>query len=130
MSDETNSTEPKEPAETEKPAESAESTGSAKPTPAKRAAAAAKSEQAEGRKRHLRKTLVGKVVSDGMDKTIVVMVERRVPHPKFKKIIKRSKKFFAHDEDGEAVVGDKVEIIECRPLSKRKCWQLNQVLAH
>ncbi|MEM1295089.1 MAG: 30S ribosomal protein S17, partial [Verrucomicrobiota bacterium] len=71
-----------------------------------------------------------KVVSNKMDKTIVVEVERRVPHPKFKKIIKRSSKFYVHDEENKAVVGDKVEIVECRPLSKSKRWTLTKVLAH
>ena len=81
-------------------------------------------------KKGLRKVRVGKVVSNKMEKTIVVEVERRVPHPHFKKIIKRSTKFFAHDEESEASVGDRVEIIECRPLSKRKRWRLQKVLAH
>lgn len=81
-------------------------------------------------KRHLRKTRVGKVVSNKMDKTIVVEVERRVPHPKFKKIIKRSSKFYVHDEENKAELGDKVEIVECRPLSKSKRWTLKEVLAH
>ena len=81
-------------------------------------------------KQGLRKTRVGVVVSDKMDKTIVVEVMRRVPHPRFKKIIKRSTKFHVHDEKGEAVEGDKVEITECRPLSKNKCWLLTKVLSH
>lgn len=80
--------------------------------------------------RALRKTRVGVVVSDAMDKTIVVRVTRRVPHPKFKKIVKRSSKFYAHDEKGEAKVGDKVRIIEIRPMSKLKRWRLTDVLAH
>ena len=81
-------------------------------------------------KKGLRKIRVGKVVSDKMDKTIVVEVERRVPHPHFKKIIKRSSKFFVHDEEGKAATGDRVEIVECRPLSKNKRWKLEKVLAH
>tara|TARA_R110002096_G_scaffold4501_6_gene21084 strand:- start:16491 stop:16775 length:285 start_codon:yes stop_codon:yes gene_type:complete len=81
-------------------------------------------------KRHLRKTRVGKVISNKMDKTIVVEVERRVPHPKFKKIIKRSSKFYVHDEENKAALGDKVSIIECRPLSKSKRWLLQEILAH
>lgn len=78
----------------------------------------------------LRKTRVGVVISTAMDKTIVVEYTNRVPHPRFKKIIKRSKKFYAHDEHGEASLGDKVSIIETRPLSKKKCWRLQKVLSH
>jgi small subunit ribosomal protein S17 len=86
-------------------------------------------ETAEGRD-GLRKTRVGVVTSDKMDKTIVVEVERRVPHPRFKKIVRRTTKFHAHDEKGEAKVGDKVRIMETRPLSKTKRWRLLEVLAH
>ncbi|NLY56025.1 MAG: 30S ribosomal protein S17 [Firmicutes bacterium] len=71
-----------------------------------------------------RKTRVGVVVSDKMDKTIVVAVENRVRHPLYGKTIKRTKKFKAHDENNTARVGDKVEIIETRPLSKDKRWRL------
>ena len=78
----------------------------------------------------LRKQRVGVVKSTGMDKTIVVEYVNRVPHPKFKKIIKQSKKFYAHDEKGEAAVGDKVRIIETRPMSKLKRWRLEEVLSH
>jgi len=78
----------------------------------------------------LRKTRVGVVTSDKMDKTIVVEVERRVPHPRFKKIVRRTTKFHAHDEKGEAKLGDKVRIMETRPLSKTKRWRLIEVLAH
>lgn len=78
----------------------------------------------------LRKTRVGIVVSTSMDKTIVVEYTNRVPHPRFKKIIKRSKKFYAHDEKGEAAVGDKVSIIETKPISKKKCWALQEILTH
>lgn len=78
----------------------------------------------------LRKTRVGIVVSTSMDKTIVVEYTNRVPHPRFKKIIKRSKKFYAHDENSEAAVGDKVRIIETKPISKKKCWKLQEVLSH
>ncbi|MCP5535864.1 MAG: 30S ribosomal protein S17 [Akkermansiaceae bacterium] len=78
----------------------------------------------------LRKTRVGIVISTSMDKTIVVEYTNRVPHPRFKKIIKRSKKFYAHDENGDAAVGDKVSIIETRPISKKKCWKLQEVLTH
>ena len=78
----------------------------------------------------LRKTRVGIVVSTSMEKTIVVEYTNRVPHPRFKKIIKRSKKFYAHDENSEAAVGDKVRIVETKPISKKKCWKLQEVLSH
>ena len=78
----------------------------------------------------LRKTRVGVVTSDKMNKTIVVEVERRVPHPRFKKIVRRTSKFHAHDEKEEAKIGDKVRIMETRPLSKTKRWRLLEVLAH
>ena len=78
----------------------------------------------------LRKTRVGVVTSTKMDKTIVVEYVARVPHPKFKKIVKKSKKFYAHDENSMAKVGDKVRIVETRPLSKLKCWELVEVLTH
>lgn len=78
----------------------------------------------------LRKTRVGIVISTSMDKTIVVEYTNRVPHPRFKKIIKRSKKFYAHDEEGAANVGDKVSIVETKPISKKKCWKLQEVLTH
>lgn len=78
----------------------------------------------------LRKSRVGVVVSTKMDKTIVVEYVARVPHPRFKKIVKRSKKFYAHDEEGKAVVGDKVRITETKPISKQKCWVLAEVLSH
>ncbi len=78
----------------------------------------------------LRKTRVGIVISTSMDKTIVVEYVNRVPHPRYKKIVKRSKKFYAHDEKGEAAVGDKVSIIETRPISKKKCWKLQEILTH
>ena len=75
-----------------------------------------------------KKVRVGTVVSDKMAKTIAVLVERRVLHPEFKKYLSRRKKFLAHDEKEEASVGDKVEIIETRPLSRRKCWKLQRIL--
>ena len=78
----------------------------------------------------VRKERVGMVVSDKMNKTIVVEVERRVPHPRFKKIIRKTSKFYAHDENGQAKVGDKVLIAECRPLSKLKRWNLVEVQKH
>ncbi len=76
------------------------------------------------------KERVGEVVSDKMTKTIVVKVERRVPHARFKKIVKVTKKFYAHDEKGEAKIGDTVKIRETRPLSKLKRWELVSVLKH
>lgn len=79
---------------------------------------------------HLRKTRVGNVVSTSMDKTIVVEYTARVPHPRFKKIVKKSKKFYAHDEEGKAAVGDKVRITETKPISKKKCWVLTEILTH
>ncbi len=75
-----------------------------------------------------RKRVIGVVVSDKMDKTIVVKVERFVQHPRFKKYIKRSKKYYAHDEKNEAGVGDTVEIEETRPLSKLKRWRLVRIV--
>lgn len=78
----------------------------------------------------LRKSRVGVVVSTKMDKTIVVEYVARVPHPRFKKIVKRSKKFYAHDEEGKAAIGDKVRIVETKPISKLKCWVLAEVLSH
>jgi small subunit ribosomal protein S17 len=76
------------------------------------------------------KQRVGEVVSNKMTKTIVVRVERRFPHPKYKKIIKSYKKFYAHDEKSEAKVGDMVVIEEARPLSKLKRWKLVSVVEH
>jgi len=81
-------------------------------------------------KRALRKTRVGEVISDKMNKTIVVKVVSRVPHPKFRKIVKKSTKFHAHDEKNEAKLGDRVTIAECRPLSLLKRWRLVEVLKH
>jgi small subunit ribosomal protein S17 len=71
---------------------------------------------------------VGEVVSTEMQKTIVVEVSRRVPHPKYKRIISKRKKFYAHDEEGTARKGDTVRIVECRPLSRLKRWRLAEVL--
>jgi small subunit ribosomal protein S17 len=83
----------------------------------------AKIEIAKGRKER-----IGEVVSTKMAKTIVVKVTRRVPHPRFKKIIKISKNFYAHDEAGMAALGDRVRIAETRPLSKLKRWTLVEVI--
>lgn len=71
-----------------------------------------------------RRVLQGTVVSDKSDKTVVVLVERRITHPIYKKIIKRSKKYMAHDENGTIKIGDVVRIQECRPLSKLKRWEV------
>lgn len=78
--------------------------------------------------RAFRKTRVGKVVSDKMDKTVVVLVEDRVTHPLYKKIVRVSKKYKAHDENNECRVGDKVRIMETRPLSKDKRWRLAEII--
>ena len=75
-----------------------------------------------------RKERVGEVISSKMAKTIVVRVERRFPHPKFKKVVTAYKKFYAHDEKGEAKPGDRVRIVETRPMSKLKRWQLVEVV--
>ena len=71
---------------------------------------------------------IGQVVSTKMAKTIVVEVSRRVPHPLYKRIIGKRKKFYAHDDQGTAKLGDVVRIVECRPLSKLKRWQLAEVV--
>lgn len=78
--------------------------------------------------RGTRKTRVGMVVSNGMDKTVVVSVERLMKHPFYKKYIKRTKKFKAHDDQNECQVGDKVKIMETRPLSKTKRWRVVEVV--
>ncbi len=78
--------------------------------------------------RNLRKTREGIVVSDCQDKTIVVEVTRRTSHPLYKKVVKSTKKYYAHDENNEAKIGDKVSIAETRPYSKTKRWRLVQVL--
>ena len=78
--------------------------------------------------RAFRKTKVGMVVSDKMDKTIVVAIEDRVQHPLYKKILKRTYKLKAHDENNECGVGDKVRVMETRPLSKDKRWRLVEII--
>jgi len=78
--------------------------------------------------RNLRKTMTGMVVSDKMDKTVVVRVEDRVKHPLYKKIVKRTVKIKAHDENNECGIGDKIRIMETRPLSKDKHWRLASIL--
>ncbi len=80
------------------------------------------------KERNLRKERVGIVVSDKMDKTIVVAVSERVKHPLYKKIVNRTKKFKAHDENNACGIGDKVLIQETRPLSKDKCWRLVEIV--
>jgi small subunit ribosomal protein S17 len=79
-------------------------------------------------KRGHRKERTGEVVSNKMAKTIVVSVERRYPHPRFRKVVSGYKNFYAHDEKGEAKVGDQVRIQETRPVSKTKRWRLVQVV--
>ena len=78
--------------------------------------------------RNLRKTRTGKVVSDKMDKTIVVAVEDHVKHPLYKKIVKRTYKLKAHDENNECKIGDTVKVMETRPLSKDKRWRLIEIM--
>ena len=78
--------------------------------------------------RNLRKTRVGKVVSDKMDKTIVVAIEDNVKHPLYKKIVKRTYKLKAHDENNECNIGDRVKVMETRPLSKDKRWRLVETI--
>ena len=77
--------------------------------------------------RNLRKTRVGKVVSDKMDKTVVVAIVDNVKHPLYKKIIKRTVKLKAHDEKNECRIGDRVEVMETRPLSKDKRWRVTNI---
>ena len=78
--------------------------------------------------RNLRKTRVGKVVSDKMDKTIVVAIEDNVKHPLYKKIVKRTYKLKAHDENNECNIGDRVKVMETRPFSKDKRWRLVEII--
>ena len=78
--------------------------------------------------RNLRKTRVGKVVSDKMDKTIVVAIEDNVKHPLYKKIVKRTYKLKAHDENNECNIGDRVKVMETRPVSKDKRWRLVEII--
>lgn len=78
--------------------------------------------------RNLRKTLVGVVTSDKMDKTVVVTIKDRVKHPLYNKIVDKSVKYKAHDENNECGVGDKVQIMECRPFSKDKNWRVVEII--
>lgn len=85
-------------------------------------------ETAQSESRGLRKVRVGEVVSNKMDKTIVVRTITRVPHPKFGKITKHVTKFHAHDEKNEAQIGDRVSIMETRPLSRTKRWMVAEIM--
>ncbi len=78
--------------------------------------------------RTFRKERSGVVTSNKMDKSIVVVVERRIKHPMYGKFVKRSSKFMAHDENNECNIGDTVRIMETRPLSKNKCWRLVEII--
>ena len=78
--------------------------------------------------RNLRKTRVGNFVSDKMDKTVVVAIEDNVKHPLYKKIVKRTYKLKAHDENNECNIGDRVKVMETRPLSKDKRWRLVEII--
>jgi small subunit ribosomal protein S17 len=75
-----------------------------------------------------RRTLAGRVVSDKMQKTVTVLVERRVKHPLYGKFVTRTKKYHAHDENGDCHEGDLVEIEECRPLSRTKAWRVTRLI--
>ena len=78
--------------------------------------------------RNLRKERVGIVVSDKMDKTVVVAIKQKVKHPLYKKIVNKTKKFMAHDEENMCGIGDTVLIQETRPLSKNKCWRVVEII--
>lgn len=84
--------------------------------------------QAASQERKQRKTRVGKVVSSKMNKTVVVAITRMVKHPLYKKYIKRTTKVYAHDEQNDAREGDTVRVVETRPLSKTKCWRVQEVI--
>jgi len=75
-----------------------------------------------------RKTLTGIVVSDVADKTVIVKVERRIQHPVYKKMVRKSKRFMAHDQENSSGIGDTVRIIESRPISKNKKWRLAEII--
>ena len=78
--------------------------------------------------RNLRKERTGVVVSDKMDKSITVTIERKVKHPMYGKFVKKSKKYLVHDENNDCGIGDTVKIMETRPLSKNKCWRLVEII--
>lgn len=90
--------------------------------------AATPSPAAQELNRHSRKTRIGIVSSDKMNKTITITVERRIKHPLYGKFLKKTNKFHAHDENNEAGIGDTVRIMECRPLSRTKRWRLVEVI--
>lgn len=77
---------------------------------------------------HLKKTRIGVVASNKMDKTITVLIQRRLKHPIYGKFVKKSRKFFAHDENNECNIGDTVKITETKPISKNKSWKLVEVI--
>ena len=79
-------------------------------------------------KRNLRKTRIGVVVSNKMDKTITIAIERRIPHPIYKKYFKKTTKLMVHDEKRECNIGDRVKVMETRPLSKNKRWRLVEIV--
>lgn len=79
-------------------------------------------------RRGRRKTLTGIVVSDVADKTVIVKVERRIQHPVYKKMVRKSKRFMAHDQENSSGIGDTVKIIESRPISKNKKWRLAEII--
>ncbi len=81
------------------------------------------------KKRGMRRTLVGQVVSNAMDKTVVVRVERLVQNPRYKKYVRRYSKFLAHDEANSCEIGDRVQIIEHRPISKLKRWMVQETIS-
>ncbi|HED13360.1 MAG TPA: 30S ribosomal protein S17 [Gammaproteobacteria bacterium] len=89
---------------------------------------AAKPEQSNTRPEQSTRSVSGMVVSDKMDKTITVLVERRFKHPLYKKYIRRSTRLHAHDAENECHIGDTVKLKECRPLSRTKCWRLVEIL--
>jgi small subunit ribosomal protein S17 len=78
--------------------------------------------------RNLRKERVGLVVSNKMEKSIVVQIERKVKHPKYGKFVRKTTKLVAHDEQNECTIGDTVKIMETRPISKNKCWRLVEII--
>lgn len=89
----------------------------------------ARNETSAPYRRGNRKSRVGQVVSDVQNKTIIVEVERRTSHPRYKKVVKSRKRYAAHDETNQAKVGDVVRIAETRPLSKNKCWRLVKIIS-
>ena len=82
----------------------------------------------EEKSRNLRKALLGTVVSDKMDKSVVVAVERRIPHPRYKRYYKRTTRVVAHDADNSCRIGDQVRVMSTRPLSKTKRWRVSEIV--